>query len=67
MAERRAGAGSYGPRLIGRLTAELIMRSPQYMSCVKQYEIDLRGAGGQGPCTRTRVAAAVAAVGALGL
>ncbi|KAG2501609.1 hypothetical protein HYH03_000114 [Edaphochlamys debaryana] len=32
-----------GPRLPGRLTAELISRSPQYMSCLKQYEIDLRG------------------------
>lgn len=25
------------------MTAELILRSPQYMSCIKQYEIDLRG------------------------
>lgn len=32
-----------GPKLAGRLTAELISRSPQYMSCVKTYEIDLRG------------------------
>ena len=32
-----------GPRLAGRLTAELILRSPQYMNCVKEYEIDLRG------------------------
>lgn len=39
----RAGAGALGPRLAGRLTAELILRSPQYMSCVKDYEIDLRG------------------------
>lgn len=31
-----------GPRLIGRLTPELILRSPQFMSCVNQYEIDLR-------------------------
>ncbi len=37
-------AGSLGPRLAGRLTAELILRSPQYMNCVKDYEIDLRGA-----------------------
>mmetsp|Transcript_32121 Transcript_32121/g.91095 ORF Transcript_32121/g.91095 Transcript_32121/m.91095 type:complete len:267 (-) Transcript_32121:363-1163(-) len=37
------GAGSLGPRLIGRLTAELILRSPQYMNCCKDYEIDLRG------------------------
>ncbi|KAK9919002.1 hypothetical protein WJX75_008625 [Coccomyxa subellipsoidea] len=36
-------AGSLGPRLAGRLTAELILRSPQYMNCVKDYEIDLRG------------------------
>ena len=42
--EGRAGAGALGPRLAGRLTAELILRSPQYMSCVKDYEIDLRGA-----------------------
>ena len=41
--EARAGAGALGPRLAGRLTAELILRSPQYMSCVKDYEIDLRG------------------------
>lgn len=41
--EGRAGAGALGPRLAGRLTAELILRSPQYMSCVKDYEIDLRG------------------------
>jgi U2 small nuclear ribonucleoprotein A' len=41
--ELRAGAGALGPRLAGRLTAELILRSPQYMSCVGDYEIDLRG------------------------
>ncbi|CAK0785273.1 hypothetical protein CVIRNUC_008479 [Coccomyxa viridis] len=40
---RAAAAGSLGPRLAGRLTAELILRSPQYMNCVKEYEIDLRG------------------------
>ena len=40
-----AGAGSLGPRLAGRLTAELILRSPQYMNCCKDYEIDLRGKG----------------------
>lgn len=39
----RVAAGSLGPRLAGRLTAELILRSPQYMNCVKEYEIDLRG------------------------
>eukprot|EP00232_Nephroselmis_pyriformis_P007772 CAMPEP_0182885642 /NCGR_PEP_ID=MMETSP0034_2-20130328/19729_1 /TAXON_ID=156128 /ORGANISM="Nephroselmis pyriformis, Strain CCMP717" /LENGTH=255 /DNA_ID=CAMNT_0025018917 /DNA_START=190 /DNA_END=957 /DNA_ORIENTATION=- len=39
-----AGAVGYlGPRLAGRLTAELILRSPQYMNAVKEYEIDLRG------------------------
>mmetsp|Transcript_35055 Transcript_35055/g.91045 ORF Transcript_35055/g.91045 Transcript_35055/m.91045 type:complete len:274 (+) Transcript_35055:205-1026(+) len=38
-----AGAGSLGPRLAGRLTAELILRSPQYMNCCKDYELDLRG------------------------
>ena len=37
------GAGAMGARLAGRLTAELILRSPQYMSAVKDYEIDLRG------------------------
>lgn len=40
--EARPTAG-VGPRLPGRITAELILRSPQYMSCIKQYEIDLRG------------------------
>ncbi|GIL52760.1 hypothetical protein Vafri_8549 [Volvox africanus] len=40
--EARPAAG-VGPRLPGRITAELILRSPQYMSCIKQYEIDLRG------------------------
>lgn len=41
--EQRPPAGALGPRLAGRLTAELILRSRQYMSCVQQYEIDLRG------------------------
>ena len=42
--ERPAGiVGSLGPRLAGRLTAELVLRSPQYMNAVKEYEIDLRG------------------------
>lgn len=36
-------AGALGPRLAGRLTAELILRSPQYMSCIKLYHLDLRG------------------------
>lgn len=34
--------GALGPRIIGRLTPELILRSPQYMNPVNQYEIDLR-------------------------
>ena len=37
-------AGVVGPRLSGRLTSELIFRSPQYMSCIKLYHLDLRGA-----------------------
>ncbi len=32
------------PRLAGRLTAELILRSPQQFNAVKDYELDLRGA-----------------------
>ena len=28
--------------MLGRLTPELILRSPQYMNCVKEYELDLR-------------------------
>ncbi len=28
--------------MLGRLTPELILRSPQFMNCVNQYEIDLR-------------------------
>lgn len=43
MADRSSVAGSLGPRLLGRLTAELILRSPQFMNCVSQYEINLRG------------------------
>jgi U2 small nuclear ribonucleoprotein A' len=44
LVEARAGSsGSFGPRLAGRLTAELISHSHQYMSCVKMYEIDLKG------------------------
>mmetsp|Transcript_5771 Transcript_5771/g.6631 ORF Transcript_5771/g.6631 Transcript_5771/m.6631 type:complete len:269 (-) Transcript_5771:537-1343(-) len=31
------------PKLAGRLTAELILRAPQEMNAVKEYEIDLRG------------------------
>jgi U2 small nuclear ribonucleoprotein A' len=37
-------AAPAGPRLLGRLTAELVMRSPQYMNAIDEYEIDLRGA-----------------------
>lgn len=49
--ERPAGiAGSLGPRLAGRLTAELVLRSPQYMNTVKEYEIDLRGDLPCSPC-----------------
>lgn len=36
-------AAGVGPRLAGRLTAELILRSRQYMSCINLYELDLRG------------------------
>ena len=37
------GVGSlFGPRVIGRLTPELILRSPQFMNCVNQYELDIR-------------------------
>ncbi|KAF5832091.1 leucine-rich repeat-domain-containing protein [Dunaliella salina] len=36
-------AGALGPRLAGRLTAELILRSPQYMSTLHLYELELRG------------------------
>ncbi|KAI8100651.1 hypothetical protein M9434_005042 [Picochlorum sp. BPE23] len=39
---RRSGA-LLGPRVIGRLTPELVLRSPQYMNCIDQYELDLRG------------------------
>lgn len=37
------GVGSLvGPRVIGRLTPELILKSPQFMNCINQYELDLR-------------------------
>ena len=42
-----------GARLAGRLTAELILRSPQYMSAVKDYEIDLRGGCKPATCCGT--------------
>jgi U2 small nuclear ribonucleoprotein A' len=41
--DQHRSVGSLGPRLAGRLTAELILRSRQYMSCIHLYEIDLRG------------------------
>lgn len=42
MAEMRGVGAPLGPRILGRLTAELVLRSPQYMNCVGEYEIDLR-------------------------
>ena len=42
MAETTAVGAQLGPRIIGRLTPELILRSPQYMNPCNQYEIDLR-------------------------
>eukprot|EP01023_Acetabularia_acetabulum_P041365 TRINITY_DN402_c3_g1_i1.p1 TRINITY_DN402_c3_g1~~TRINITY_DN402_c3_g1_i1.p1 ORF type:complete len:275 (-),score=31.52 TRINITY_DN402_c3_g1_i1:373-1197(-) len=36
-------SSNMGPRLGGRLTAELILRSPQHMNCVGLYEISMRG------------------------
>jgi hypothetical protein len=40
----RKGVGAHmGPRVIGRLTPELILKSPQYMNCINLYELDLRG------------------------
>lgn len=39
---RNIAAGAIGSRIAGRLTADLILRSPQYMSCVGEYQIDLR-------------------------
>ena len=43
MQKRGVGTSGVGARVIGRLTPELISRSPQYMNCVDQYELDLRG------------------------
>ena len=43
MAEAHGVGAQLGPRIIGRLTPEVILRSPQYMNPVSQYEIDLRG------------------------
>ena len=37
------GASLTSARLGGKLTADLVMRSPQYMNCLGEYEIDLRG------------------------
>ena len=42
MAEVRGAGAPLGPRLLGRLTAEVVLRSAQYMNCVGEYEIDLR-------------------------
>lgn len=39
-------------RVAGRLTADLIYSSPQYMNCVDEYELDLRG---EGPPSLARV------------
>lgn len=41
--ENRGAGALLGPRVIGRLTPELILRSPQYMNAIKFYELDLRG------------------------
>ncbi|KAK2080483.1 hypothetical protein QBZ16_000336 [Prototheca wickerhamii] len=43
MAETRGVGALAGPRVLGRLTPELILRSPQFMNCVGQYELDMRG------------------------
>lgn len=49
-------AGAGGPPLAslpppppptGRLTPDLILRAPQFMNCLGDYEIDLRGAKGR--------------------
>jgi hypothetical protein len=37
------GASLTAARLGGKLTADLVLRSPQYMNCLGEYEIDLRG------------------------
>ena len=42
------GASLTSARLGGKLTADLVMRSPQYMNCLGEYEIDLRGKEGRG-------------------
>lgn len=39
------GASLTSARLGGKLTADLVLRSPQYMNCLGEYEIDLRGKG----------------------
>ena len=59
-----------GPRLAGRLTADLVLSAPQGFNAVKDYSISLRGAA-QAACSaaeasrRCRPPAAVAAVAAL--
>lgn len=40
---KNIAAGAIGSRMAGRLTADLVLRSPQYMNCVGEYQIDLRG------------------------
>ena len=42
-----------GPRLAGRLTADLVLSSPQGFNAVKDYSIDLRGTTTQRCATRT--------------
>jgi hypothetical protein len=36
---------AFAPAPPGRLTPDLILRAPQFMNCLGDYEIDLRGAG----------------------
>jgi hypothetical protein len=42
------------PRLAGRLTADLILTSPQEMNAISEYQIDLRGACPQRAQTTSR-------------
>lgn len=43
MGDTRGVGTLSGPRVAGRLTPDLILRSPQFMNCIHQYELDLRG------------------------
>lgn len=43
------------PRLAGRLTADLILCSPQEMNAISEYQIDLRGACPNHRACRRRV------------